>query len=60
MTLIYSFLPLEAINGVKSPYKKKNYSPENETCVRDRCLPYFLPYFQSYFFWIKLWWRFSK
>ena len=54
MTLIYSFLPLEAINGVKSPYKKKNYSPENETCVHDRCLPYFLPYFQSYFFWIKL------
>ena len=29
------FLPSGVINGVKSPYKKKNYSPENETCALD-------------------------
>ena len=38
-SLIYSFfLPLEVINGVKSPYKKKNNSPENEMCVHGRHL----------------------
>ena len=36
------------INCVKSPYKKKNYSPVNETCVRRRRL--FLPYV----FWEKI------
>ena len=52
--LFILFLPLEVINGVKSLYKEKNYSPENETCVRSRRL--FLPHF----FWIKLWGRFSN
>ena len=32
------FSPLGVISGVKSLYKKKNYSPKNETCVRARCL----------------------
>ena len=41
--LFIVFCPLGVINGVKSPYKNKNYSPENETCVRGRAL--FLPYF---------------
>ena len=40
--------------GVKSSYKEKKYSPENETCVHSRSL--FLPYL----FWIKLCSRFYK
>ena len=28
------FLPLGVIAGVKSSYKKENYSPENKKCVR--------------------------
>ena len=36
-------LPLGVINGVKNSHKKKNYSSENETFVRDKRL--FLPYF---------------
>ena len=40
---ILFFLPLGVINGVNSPYKKKNYNPDNETCVHGRRL--FLPYF---------------
>ena len=52
--LFILFLTLEVINGVKSPYKKKTYSSENETCMRIR--RFFLPYF----FWIKLRRQFSK
>ena len=40
---ILFFLPLGVINDVNSPYKKKNYNPDNETCVHGRRL--FLPYF---------------
>ena len=52
--LFILFFPLIVISGVKYPYKKKNYIPENETCVRGRRL--FLPYF----FWIKLRRRFFQ
>ena len=41
---LFYFVPLGVINGVESPYKKKKYSPENETCVHGRRL------FLSYFF----------
>ena len=51
---LFFFLPLGVISGVKCPYKKKNHSPENETCVRARRL------FLSYFIWIKLWRKFSN
>ena len=37
------FLHLGVTNGVKIPYKKEIHKPENEACVRRRCL--FLPYF---------------
>ena len=40
---MYSFFTFRDHKLVKSPYKKKNYSPENETCMRGRRL--FLPYF---------------
>ena len=52
--LFILFMPLEVIRSVRSPNKKKNYSPHNETCVHGRHL--FLPYF----FWIKLCHQFSK
>ena len=32
------FLSLGVIKGVKTPYKKENYSPENKTCVLGRRL----------------------
>ena len=32
-TAFFVFFPLGVINSVKSPQKKNNYSPENETCV---------------------------
>ena len=32
---LFLFLPLGVINSVKGLSKKKNYSPQNETCVRD-------------------------
>ena len=51
--LIY-FLPLRVMNGIKITYKKKNYSPENERCVRGRRL--FLPYLFS----IRLRYQFFK
>ena len=31
--LFILFLPLRVISSVKSPYKKKNYSPESKTCA---------------------------
>ena len=40
--LLFNFLPLGVMSGLKSPCKKKNYTPDNETCVRGRYL--FLQY----------------
>ena len=34
--LFILFLTLGVINGVKSLYRKKNYSPENEMCMHIR------------------------
>ena len=42
------YLFFSYFNGVKSSYRKKIYSPENETCVRGRYL------FLTFFFWTKL------
>ena len=51
--LFILFFTFRSHQCAKSPHKKKDYSPENETCECSRRL--FLPYF----FWIKLWCQFS-